>query len=421
MGSTACAVIIVVLVILSAYFSATETSYSSINKIRLKTMVSQGNKKAKKVLAHAEQYDKLLSTILIGNNIVNILMASVGTILFTNLMGGKGVTVSTIVITVVVLVFGEITPKSVAKEFPESFAMKTVGILGVFIIILKPFNFIFTQWKKLLEKIFKFEKRESMTEEELMTIVDEAQSEGSIEEQDGELIRSVMEFNDAEISHILTPRVDVIGVEENDSIDELEEIFKKYEFSRIPVYRETIDTIVGVVHEKDFYAKKSNKYLKISDLMNDIPVFTENMKVYTAMRALQKNKSHMAVVVDEFGGTVGVVTMEDILEELVGEIWDEHDDVTHDFKKVGKDTYLVSCNADCKEMFELFGLPFDEDEFDFVTVNGWVLHRFKEIPSVGDSFKYENLDVTVTKTDSRRVIEIEVRQTAVPEKEDAED
>lgn len=409
MGSTACIAVIVTLVILSAYFSATETSYSSINKIRIKTMVSDGNKKAKKVLDYTEQYDKLLSTILIGNNIVNILMASVGTILFTNLLGGKGVTVSTVVITVVVLVFGEITPKSVAKEFPESFAIKTVGILKVFIIILKPFNFIFGQWKKLLEKVFKFEKRESMTEAELMTIVDEAQNEGSIEEQDGELIRSVMEFNDAEISHILTPRVDVIGIEENDSIDELEEIFKKYEFSRIPVYRETIDTIVGVVHEKDFYAKKSNKYLKISDLMNDIPVFTENMKVYTAMRALQKNKSHMAVVVDEFGGTVGVVTMEDILEELVGEIWDEDDEIVETCVKEPDGSYSFDASVDVEDAFEFMHYE-DPDEFDFEhkLLGEWAYEQFDLIPQEGESFTYNGLKVTVTQIKNRRIMKLRI-------------
>ncbi|MCR4926108.1 MAG: hemolysin family protein, partial [Clostridiales bacterium] len=355
--------------------------------------------------------------ILIGNNIVNIVMASIATILFTKLIGNNGVTVSTIVITVIVLIFGEITPKSLAKEYSESFAMATIGLLKVFLVILTPFNFIFSLWKKLLEKLFKGDKSDIVTEEELMTIVDEAQSEGSIEEQDGELIRSVMEFNDTELSRILTPRVDIIAVEENDEIEELEKIFKEYEFSRIPVYRETIDTIIGVVHEKDFYSKLSNKYIKISDLMNDIPVFTESMKVYNAMRLLQKAKAHMAVVVDEFGGTVGIVTMEDILEELVGEIWDEHDDITQEFKKVGKNSYIISCNAVCEEMYELFGLDYDEDEGDYVTVSGWVLHHLKKIPCVGDSFEYKNLEVTVTKTDSRRVVEIKVD---IKENEDKE-
>lgn len=408
MGNTTYVIIIIILVTLSAYFSATETAFSSVNKIRLKTEASQGNKKAKRTLAMAENYDALLSTILIGNNIVNIVMASVAAVLFTKLLGSAGVTVSTIVITVVVLVFGEITPKSIAKEFSNSFAMKTVGVLNFFIIILKPFNLLFSQWKKLLEKLFKFEKRSSVTQAELMTIVDEAQSQGAIEERDGELIRSVMDFNDMELSRILTPRVDIIAIEENDGTARLAEIFREHEFSRIPVYRETIDTIVGVIHEKDYYSSLSNKYIKISDLMNDIPVFTENMKVYNAMRVMQKSRLHMAVVVDEFGGTVGIVTMEDVLEELVGEIWDEHDDVTQRVKKVGNGSYIISCSADCKEIFELLGIDSESAERDYVTVSGWVLEQLKKIPRVGDSFEYKNLNVTVTKTNSRRVIEIKV-------------
>lgn len=408
MGNITYVIIIIILILLSAYFSATETAFSSVNKIRLKTESSQGSKRAKRTLAMAENYDTLLSTILIGNNIVNIVMASLAAVLFTNLLGGSGITVSTVVITVVVLVFGEITPKSLAKEFSNSFAMKTVGVLNFFIIILKPFNFLFSQWKKLLEKAFNFEKHSSVTQAELMTIVDEAQSQGAIEEQDGELIRSVMDFNDMELSRILTPRVDIIAVEETDDTSRLAEIFKEYEFSRIPVYRDTVDTIVGVIHEKDYYSSLSNKYIKISDLMNDIPVFTENMKVYNAMRIMQKSRLHMAVVVDEFGGTVGIVTMEDILEELVGEIWDEHDDVTHSFKKVGTSSYIVSCGADCKEIFELLGIDFDAEAQDYVTVSGWVLQQLKKIPQTGDSFEYKNLDVTVTKTNSRRVVEIKV-------------
>lgn len=408
MGNITYVIIIIILILLSAYFSATETAFSSVNKIRLKTESSQGSKRAKRTLAMAENYDTLLSTILIGNNIVNIVMASLAAVLFTNLLGGSGITVSTVVITVVVLVFGEITPKSLAKEFSNSFAMKTVGVLNFFIIILKPFNFLFSQWKKLLEKAFNFEKHSSVTQAELMTIVDEAQSQGAIEEQDGELIRSVMDFNDMELSRILTPRVDIIAVEETDDTSRLAEIFKEHEFSRIPVYRDTVDTIVGVIHEKDYYSSLSNKYIKISDLMNDIPVFTENMKVYNAMRIMQKSRLHMAVVVDEFGGTVGIVTMEDILEELVGEIWDEHDDVTHSFKKVGTGSYIVSCGADCKGIFELLGIDFDAEAQDYVTVSGWVLQQLKKIPQTGDSFEYKNLDVTVTKTNSRRVVEIKV-------------
>ncbi len=410
--------VIAVLVMMSAYFSATETAFSSLNKIRLKSLANNGNKRAAHALSLLENYDKLLSTILIGNNIVNIASASIATVLFVEQfrLGNSGVTVSTVVMTVVVLIFGEISPKSLAKESPERFAMFSTPFLSFFVKLLTPLNFLFQQWKKLLNKLFKAEDDRGITEEELITIVDEAENEGGIDEHESELIRSAIEFNDLEVEEILTPRVDVVAVEENDPMDKIADAFRTNGLSRLPVYRETIDNIIGIIHEKDFYAQLYQNGNEIAPIIKTAVCATTSMPVSKLLRLLQGSKTHMAIVIDEFGGTAGIVTLEDILEELVGEIWDEHDEVVEEFKKNPDGSYLVSCSADLEDMFELLGLS---EEVDTSTVSGWVIDELGGVPKVGDNFTYENLHVTVTRTDFRRVLEIRVE--LLPEqKEDSE-
>ncbi len=404
-------IFMVICVILSGYFSATETAFSSINKARIKSLQDKGNKNAAKVLKLTEEYDKLLSTILIGNNIVNIALSSVGTVMFVRYLGDKGATVSTIVITVVVLIFGEITPKSLAKDFPEKFAMFSAKFIHMLIILLTPLNFLFSAWKKLINTIVKPGDDRKMTDDELLNIVEEATGDGGIDEQEGELLKSVIEFSDHEAQDVLTPRVDVEAVQITASMEEVEKVFIESGYSRLPVYGESIDRIIGIIHQKDFYAALRNGAKNIRSAMNK-PVFTPpNMKIDDLLTLLQKTKSHMAVVTDEYGGTMGIVTMEDILEELVGEIWDEHDEVIEEFTKTGENEYKVVCSADLDDMFEYFGLT---GEYDSTTVSGWVLEQLERIPSEGDSFDYENLTVTVTSTDSQRVLEIKV--TVHPER-----
>lgn len=407
--------VIAVLVMMSAYFSATETAFSSLNKIRLKSLANNGNKRAAHALSLLENYDKLLSTILIGNNIVNIASASIATVLFVEQfrLGNSGVTVSTVVMTVVVLIFGEISPKSLAKESPKRFAMFSTPFLSFFVKLLTPLNFLFQQWKKLLNKLFKAEDDRGITEEELITIVDEAENEGGIDEHESELIRSAIEFNDLEVEEILTPRVDVVAVEENDPMDKIADAFRTNGLSRLPVYRETIDNIIGIIHEKDFYAQLYQNRNEIAPIIKTAVCATTSMPVSKLLRLLQGSKTHMAIVIDEFGGTAGIVTLEDILEELVGEIWDEHDEVVEEFKKNPDGSYLVSCSADLEDMFELLGLS---EEVDTSTVSGWVIDELGGVPKVGDNFTYENLHVTVTRTDFRRVLEIRVE--LLPEQEE---
>lgn len=396
------------LILMSAYFSATETAFSSANRIRLKSMAGAGNKRAALVLKMSDNFDRLLSTILIGNNIVNIVATSLATVLFTRHWGDMGVTLSTVVMTVLVLIFGEISPKSLAKESPEKFAMFSAPILKVIMVLLTPLNWMFMKWKKLLSKLFKNKDTQSMTEEELMTIVEEAEEDGGIDEHEGELIRSAIEFNDVSVQDILTHRVDLIAIDDEMSNEEIKEVFLNNGLSRLPVYKDTIDHIIGVLHEKDFMAFLNKGGTDYHSVIQQVLFIPENMKISNLLRSLQKSKTHLAVVVDEFGGTAGIVTMEDILEELVGEIWDEHDEVVETFQKLDEVTTLVNCSADLDDLFEVLDIKQDPDSFDSTTVSGWVMEELDRLPEEGDSFAFEGYQVTVMKVDDRRVAQIKV-------------
>ena len=412
--------ILAILVFCSSFFSATETAYSSINKIKLKNMASAGSRKAQKALELADGYDRLLSTILVGNNVVNILASSLATVLFVQNLGfgDAGVSLSTAVMTIVILIFGEISPKSIAKETPEKFAMAVAGVIGFIQTLLTPINFLFSLWKKLLSMMFKVENDDSMTQEELLTIVEEAQNEGDLEAHESDLICAAIEFNDLDVKDILTPRVDVIAVDVTDSLDEIELMFRNNNFSRLPVYENSIDNIVGVIHEKDFYNLYYNHMGTFKSITQTLLYTSPHVKISSLLKQLQSSKTHMAVVLDEYGGTAGIITLEDILEELVGEIYDEHDQVKEYYKELDPNTYLIECDMDLDDMFEFFGLE-DEEDYNFITVSGWVIHELERIPKVGESFTYKNLVVTVTQTDARKVIEVKV--SVIPQDQSEED
>ena len=398
--------VLVLMVAMSGYFSATETAFTSLNRIRLKSRADNGDKKAEKTLALAEDYDKLLSTILIGNNIVNITATTVATVLCTKWFHQYGPTVSTVALTIIILIFGEVTPKSMSKERPEDFAMFAQPLLKLFMVVLTPLNFLFSQWKKLMSKVFRSKGDDGITEEELVGMVDQAQTEGGLDEHESDLIRNAIEFNDLEVSEILTPRVDLTAADEESSMEEIAALFAETGYSRIPLYHETVDNIVGVIHEKDFYAARYRGETMVSHLKAPVFYTTGNTRVFELLRILQKNKVHMAVVVDEYGGTQGIVTLEDILEELVGEIWDEHDEVIEIFQKQPDESYLIACSADLDDMYDLFQV---KGTCDAATVSGWVLEQVGRVPEVGDHFEAEGLDVTVTRVEHRRVLEIQVR------------
>lgn len=405
---------LVILILCSAYFSATETAFSSLSRIRLKNLAAEGSKKAAMALKLSENYDKLLSSILIGNNVVNITASSLATVLFIKYFPVYGVTASTIVMTILVLIFGEISPKSLAKESPEEFAMFSAPIIRAIIIVLTPFNFLFGLWKILLNKLFKTSNDRGITEQELITMVEEAQNEGGIDAQEGDLIKSAIEFNDLEAGDILTPRVDLTAVDIEEDQQAIYNVFMESRFSRIPVYKDTIDNIVGVIHQRDFFVMIRTKGQTMQDIIKPVIFVSDSIKISKLIKHLQKSKAHMAVVTDEYGGTMGIVTMEDILEELVGEIWDEHDDVVNDTEKISENEYMVSGSADVSELFEMFGLKCDVEQN---TVNGWAMEQLEKIPEIGDSFTDENFAVTVKELDGRRIGKVLLRYIPPQEEE----
>ena len=408
------------LIALSAYFSATETAFTSLNRIRLKTRADDGDKRAARTLALAADFDRLLSTLLIGNNIVNNVATTIGAVLFIQLIGSaKGPTVSATVLTVVILIFGEVTPKSLAKERPEAWAIVATPLLRVMAVLLTPVNFLFTQWKKLLRVLLRHQDDDGITEEELMGMVDQAETEGSLDQHESDLIRNAIEFNDMEVSEILTPRVDLEALADTATMEEAAAMYASSGFSRLPIYHDSIDNIIGVLHEKDFYAAYCRGVKRLSELKSSVLYTTETARISDLLRQLQQNKVHMAVVVDEYGGTQGIVTMEDIMEELVGEIWDEHDEVIEEFRKQSDGSYLVACSADLDDLYDLFDMK-PSEEYDASSVSGWVMEEIGRVPDVGDRFRADGLEVCVTRVEHRRVMEIRVRrlpkEDAAPEK-----
>lgn len=409
-GDTVSLIIVICCLVMSAYFSATETAFSSLNRIRVKNLAEKGNKRAALVLKLSESYDSMLSTILIGNNIVNILGTSLVTILFVNAIGEEnGASVATIVTTVVVLIFGEVSPKSIAKESPEKFAMFSAPILRVMMFILTPFNFFFKQWKKLLSMIFKSSDDSGITEEELLSIVEEAEQDGGIDEQESVLIRSALEFTEQQAVDILTPRVDITAVSTEATKEEIAEVFAETAFSRLPLYDENIDHIVGIIYQKDFHNYVFHTDKPISEIVRPVVFVPKTKKIGELLKELQSKKLHIAVVVDEFGGTVGIITLEDILEELVGEIWDEHDEVSQEIERKSEDEYIVSGNANLVKLFESMDIELDE-EAHVVVVNGWIMNQLGKVPEEKDCFDYEGYHVEVLEMEGMRVAKARIKK-----------
>ncbi len=398
--------------ILSAYFSATETAFSSANGTKLRTLAEKGSKKAKLACELLEHYDKLLSTILIGNNIVNILMASIGTVLFVRHYGDAGATISTVVVTVVVLVFGEISPKSVAKDCAERFAMFSAPILQVFLFVLTPLNFLFSLWKKLLAKVFRLNGESKLSQEELLMLVDEVQQDGSIDKNEGELLKNAIDFSEQQAQDILIHRVDLAALPITASKEEVAALFTETKYSRLLIYQDSIDHILGTVHQKDFYVGCGITEKPLPEIIVPPLFVLENEPISRLLKTLQKAKTHVAVVVDEYGGTCGIVTMEDILEELVGEIWDEHDEIEVFIRKTGANTFLVDAGMDFDEFAAYFQLKTDSE---MTSVSGWVMEQFGRVPESGERITAGPLDVLVTKVDNHRIEEIQITQHAPAE------
>ncbi|MCI6272817.1 MAG: hemolysin family protein [Erysipelotrichaceae bacterium] len=409
MNNNTMILVLIILVFLSSLFSSIETAFSSANRIRLKNL-SEDNKEAKRALDILDDFDKFLSTILVGNNIVNIVATTIATVLFTRFFNDNGPTISTIVMTIVILVFGEVTPKSLAKKMPEVIAIKFSGFVKVLITLLTPFTFLFKLIKIVLDKFIKNDEDDSDITDELMTMVEEAENDGDLEAHESDLITAAIEFNDLDVRDILTPRVDLVAVGVDMDVDKIEETFRLNAFSRLPVYENSIDNIIGVIHEKDFYSLlyKNKEKINIKNIIKSTLYTSPHIKISTLLRQLQNSKLHLAVVLDEYGGTAGIITLEDILEELVGEIWDEHDTVKEFYTKISDTVYLVDGSVELSDVFERFDLDIDDNDFDYVTLSGWVRHQFEESPKAGDKFQYENLDILVTKADERKVNEVKI-------------
>ena len=396
-----------VLILMSGYFSATETAFLSCNKTRLRTMAEKGNKRAALVNKLNESYDRLLSTILIGNNIVNLTAASIGTILFVRLYGDIGATVSTAVMTVLVLIFGEITPKNVAQDCPEKFAMFSAPIIRVLIWIFTPLNFLFGLWKKLVSKVLRLESDSKMSQEELLMLVDEVREGGTIDSEEGDLLKNAIEFNDMRAEDILTHRVDLEAVDIESTKEEIAEVFTQSKFARLPVYEDSIDNIIGILNMKDFYDGTGITAKSIRDIMTKPLFVLKSEKIDELLKLLQETKSQMAVILDEYGGTLGIVTLEDILEELVGEIWDEHDEVTEEYIPIGENRWRVDCSVNLDDFCDFFGIETDSTT---ISLGGWVMEQLGKVPEAGDSFEFECLSVSVFETDGQRVTFIDVEK-----------
>ncbi len=398
--------VLAVLVLFSAFFSASETAISTINRIRMCNRADEGDKRAQKVLQMADNYDKTLSTILVGNNIVNIAFASLSTMLFTNWFGISGVGIATFVSTVIVLIFGEILPKSLAKEFADSFAPFVAYPLWVIMLILTPVVYIFIGIKKGVMRIFKPQKKQvSVTEQELKYIIEEIEGEGVLEKQESELVQSALDFDEITADEILTPRVDVVSVEVKESIETIKDIFVEEHFSRIPVYEDSIDNVIGVLYSKDFFtAYIKEKDFSIRDILQGVVFIPPKKKISELLTELQKSKSHIAIVTDQYGGNMGIVTLEDILEELVGEIWDEYDEEERDFVELDENTFEISGDLRVSELIEnlsVNGLSIDTSSN---SVGGWALECFGHIPENGEFFIYKNLKVTVKEISENRIL-----------------
>lgn len=406
---------------LSAFFSATETAFTSLNRIKMKNMANDDVKNAKLVLKLEDRYDKLLSTILIGNNIANIGMTAIATVMFVALLGGSlGPTASTVVMTVAVLIFGEISPKNIAKEHPEGFALFAAPIMRGLMWLFTPLNVIFSLWKKLLGKLFGTQENGSYTEDELITIVEEAQIGGSIGKEQQELITNAIEFDDLEAIDVITPRVDIVAVELGTSVEEIGRTFKESGLSRLPVYEDDLDNIIGIINQKDFHNYVVGENRELEQYIKPVAYVAESIKAAVLLKKMQTKKTHIAIIVDEYGGTTGLVTMEDIIEELVGKIYDEHDAIEmREVTRLYDGSYSVAGGANVEKFFEMVG---EDIDINATTINGWVMIELDRLAKVGDTFTYRSrhkiFHVRVTRADERRALMVQIRIEDIPEEDE---
>lgn len=405
-------VVVAVLILLSAFFSATEMSFSIVNKIRIQHNAENGNKKAKKVLYVIEHFDNALTTILICNNIVNLSCSSIATVLCLNIFGDMGSAIATSATTLLVLTFGEVIPKCLAKEHCDSFSMKTAGILRTLMVLLTPFVWVFVKLKSLAIKIAGgSEDTPSVTENELKYIVESIEEEGVLEESESEMVRSALDFDEKTAEEILTPRVDVTFINVEDSQDKIKDIIIENRYSRIPVYDETVDNIVGILHTRDYLESLADgKAPNLRDIMQTPYFVFRTQQLSKILSSFKRTKIHLAIVTDEYGGTLGIVTMEDLLEEIVGEIWDEDEEIEHSYYKIGKGEFLVNGDIELDDMLALFDMDEDSIESDSITVGGFILENAGTIPNKRESIESDGFRFTVMEVKNQRIIRVVVKK-----------
>ncbi len=411
-------VLIISMMIFSALFSGTETAFSSVNKLRLKNYEAQGSKKAARALKLANRFDEVLTAVLIGNNIVNIAASSVSTLLFISIFGSNGAAISTIVITILVLTFCEVLPKSYAKKNAEKITLAFAGLLTFLIVVFKPFVFLLNKLSAIFDR---GNKTPSVTEDELKYMIDEIEEEGVIEEQESELVKSALEFDDITVNEILIPRVKVIGVEVNSSIDEIKEIFSSEMYSRMPVYEKSLDDIIGIITNKAFFKMLVEGRSDIRGIIQEVPHIADSKLISEAMKDMQRSKVHLAVVIDQYGGTKGIITLEDIIEELVGEIYDEDDEIIANVVKLADDRYEVAGDLSVSDMLEHIGLDDDMVDTECTSVGGWVTDVMEHIPDAGETAETGRFRLTAKEVSEQTVDKVIVEVLPEPESDDEDE
>ena len=414
-------ILLVILIALSAFFSASETAYTTVNKIRLQNYVDAGSKKAKTALFIAENYDRTLTTILIGNNIVNIGASSIATLLFVKLFGPSGAAISTAVMTILILIFGEVLPKSFAKESSEKFALAFSRPLRILMTVFWPVVFLFIQLKKVAKHIspIKEEETPTVTEQELKFIVESIEDEGVLEKQESELVQHALEFDEKTVQEVLTPRVDMTTLDIEDDLQTNIGLVLTERFSRIPVCRGTSDRIIGILHTKDLLeALVRGDAIDLASMVQPAFFVYKTKKLSSLLADFKINKTHVAIVTDDYGGTVGMVTMEDLLEELVGDIWDEDEEIIRDFVRIDSQHFLISGDLTIRELFDHLDLPFSNLESNHTSCGGWALEALGHIPQAGEAFQFKNMTLTIQEMDDQRVKKLSVYLAPQPEEEE---
>jgi len=414
-------ILLVILIALSAFFSASETAYTTVNKIRLQNYVDAGSKKAKTALFIAENYDRTLTTILIGNNIVNIGASSIATLLFVKLFGPSGAAISTAVMTILILIFGEVLPKSFAKESSEKFALAFSRPLRILMTVFWPVVFLFIQLKKVAKHIspIKEEETPTVTEQELKFIVESIEDEGVLEKQESELVQHALEFDEKTVQEVLTPRVDMTTLDIEDDLQTNIGLVLTERFSRIPVCRGTSDRIIGILHTKDLLeALVRGDAIDLASMVQPAFFVYKTKKLSSLLADFKRNKTHVAIVTDDYGGTVGMVTMEDLLEELVGDIWDEDEEIIRDFVRIDSQHFLISGDLTIRELFDHLDLPFSNLESNHTSCGGWALEALGHIPQAGEAFQFKNITLTIQEMDDQRVKKLSVYLAPQPEEEE---